>query len=119
MTYCFFCCLCLICLNLQVIRDVIGVHMEELSNHWQEESRLDNAEICEGGKSKSSGRYVTVGKFLRGVSSLIACNVTLLPLFNSTYQPRLRHIHSLFYTNSVKLLLEKLCLHEGWGKMNY
>ncbi|XP_064016865.1 U11/U12 small nuclear ribonucleoprotein 48 kDa protein [Pogoniulus pusillus] len=40
----------------EVIRDVIGVHMEELSNHWQEESRLDNAEICEGGKSKSSGR---------------------------------------------------------------
>ncbi|XP_051465941.1 U11/U12 small nuclear ribonucleoprotein 48 kDa protein isoform X2 [Apus apus] len=40
----------------EVIRDVIGVHMEELSNHWQEESRLDNAETCEGGKSKSSGR---------------------------------------------------------------
>uniref|UniRef100_A0A663F3K8 Small nuclear ribonucleoprotein U11/U12 subunit 48 n=1 Tax=Aquila chrysaetos chrysaetos TaxID=223781 RepID=A0A663F3K8_AQUCH len=40
----------------EVIRDVIGVHMEELSNHWQEENRLDNAEICEGGKSKSSGR---------------------------------------------------------------
>ncbi|XP_067147116.1 U11/U12 small nuclear ribonucleoprotein 48 kDa protein isoform X2 [Apteryx mantelli] len=40
----------------EVIRDVIGVHMEELSNHWQEENKLDNAEICEGGKSKSSGR---------------------------------------------------------------
>ncbi|XP_062466816.1 U11/U12 small nuclear ribonucleoprotein 48 kDa protein isoform X1 [Pezoporus occidentalis] len=40
----------------EVIRDVIGVHMEELSNHWQEENRLDNAETCEGGKSKSSGR---------------------------------------------------------------
>ncbi|XP_031445077.1 U11/U12 small nuclear ribonucleoprotein 48 kDa protein isoform X2 [Phasianus colchicus] len=40
----------------EVIRDVIGVHMEELSNHWQEENRLDNAEMCEGGKSKSSGR---------------------------------------------------------------
>ncbi|NWJ02625.1 SNR48 protein, partial [Crypturellus undulatus] len=40
----------------EVIRDVIGVHMEELSHHWQEENRLDNAEICEGGKSKSSGR---------------------------------------------------------------
>ncbi|XP_025955083.1 U11/U12 small nuclear ribonucleoprotein 48 kDa protein isoform X5 [Dromaius novaehollandiae] len=40
----------------EVIRDVIGVHMEELSNHWQEENRLDNAEVCEGGKSKSSGR---------------------------------------------------------------
>nr|XP_010310192.1 PREDICTED: U11/U12 small nuclear ribonucleoprotein 48 kDa protein [Balearica regulorum gibbericeps] len=40
----------------EVIRDVIGVHMEELSNQWQEENRLDNAEICEGGKSKSSGR---------------------------------------------------------------
>ncbi|XP_063256007.1 U11/U12 small nuclear ribonucleoprotein 48 kDa protein isoform X4 [Prinia subflava] len=39
----------------EVIRDVIGVHMEELSNQWQEENRLDNAEICEGGKSKSSG----------------------------------------------------------------
>uniref|UniRef100_A0A8C0EAL9 Small nuclear ribonucleoprotein U11/U12 subunit 48 n=1 Tax=Bubo bubo TaxID=30461 RepID=A0A8C0EAL9_BUBBB len=42
----------------EVIRDVIGVHMEELSNHWQEENRLDNAEISEGGKSKPSGRYV-------------------------------------------------------------
>uniref|UniRef100_A0A8B9NVW1 Small nuclear ribonucleoprotein U11/U12 subunit 48 n=1 Tax=Apteryx owenii TaxID=8824 RepID=A0A8B9NVW1_APTOW len=40
----------------EVIRDVIGVHMEELSNHWQEENKLDNAEICEGRKSKSSGR---------------------------------------------------------------
>ncbi|XP_074730548.1 U11/U12 small nuclear ribonucleoprotein 48 kDa protein isoform X2 [Strix uralensis] len=40
----------------EVIRDVIGVHMEELSNHWQEENRLDNAEISEGGKSKPSGR---------------------------------------------------------------
>ncbi|XP_059584580.1 U11/U12 small nuclear ribonucleoprotein 48 kDa protein [Alligator mississippiensis] len=45
----------------EVIRDVIAVHMEELSSHWQEESRLDNdAEVCEGGKSsipaKSSGR---------------------------------------------------------------
>lgn len=68
-----------------MIRDVIGVHMEELSNHWQEENRLDNAEICEGGKSKSSGRYVTVGKFLWDVSSQIACNVILLPLSNRTY----------------------------------
>ncbi|XP_005041739.1 PREDICTED: U11/U12 small nuclear ribonucleoprotein 48 kDa protein [Ficedula albicollis] len=40
----------------EVIRDVIGVHMEELSNQWQEENRLDNAEVSEGGKSKSSGR---------------------------------------------------------------
>ncbi|KAM7071284.1 U11/U12 small nuclear ribonucleoprotein 48 kDa protein [Acridotheres tristis] len=40
----------------EVIRDVIGVHMEELSNQWQEENRLDNAEISEGGKPKSSGR---------------------------------------------------------------
>ncbi|XP_064299447.1 U11/U12 small nuclear ribonucleoprotein 48 kDa protein isoform X1 [Phalacrocorax carbo] len=40
----------------EVIRDVIGVHMEELSSHWQEENRLDNADTCEGGKSKSSGR---------------------------------------------------------------
>lgn len=63
-----------------MIRDVIGVHMEELSNHWQEESRLDDAEICEGGKSKSSGRYVTVGKSLGDVSSLIACHVILLRL---------------------------------------
>ncbi|NWY02303.1 SNR48 protein, partial [Nothoprocta ornata] len=39
----------------EVIRDVIGVHMEELSHHWQEENRLDNAGICEGGKSKSLG----------------------------------------------------------------
>lgn len=77
MTSCFLCSLFLICLNLQVIRDVIGVHMEELSNHWQEENRLDNAEISDGGKSKSSGRYVTAGKFLRGISSLTACNVTV------------------------------------------
>lgn len=84
MTCCFLCCLFLIYLNLQVIRDVIGVHMEELSNHWQEENRLDNAENCEGGKSKSSGRYVTVGKFLRDVSSQIACNVILLPLSSRT-----------------------------------
>ncbi|XP_073188442.1 U11/U12 small nuclear ribonucleoprotein 48 kDa protein isoform X1 [Lepidochelys kempii] len=44
----------------EVIRDVIGVHMEELSSHWQEEGKPDNAEMCEGGKSsisaKSSGR---------------------------------------------------------------
>ncbi|XP_050793510.1 U11/U12 small nuclear ribonucleoprotein 48 kDa protein isoform X3 [Gopherus flavomarginatus] len=44
----------------EVIRDVIGVHMEELSSHWQEEGKPDNAETCEGGKSsisaKSSGR---------------------------------------------------------------
>nr|XP_047932375.1 U11/U12 small nuclear ribonucleoprotein 48 kDa protein isoform X2 [Anser cygnoides] len=46
----------------EVIRDVIGVHMEELSSQWQEENRLDNAEMCEGGKTKSSGRYVTEGK---------------------------------------------------------
>ena len=68
-----------------MIRDVIGVHMEELSNQWQEENRLDNAEICEGGKSKSSGRYVTIDKFLGHGSSLIACNVTLLPLSNRTH----------------------------------
>lgn len=70
---------------LQVIRDVIGVHMEELSSHWQEENRLDNAEICEGGKSKSSGRYVTVGTFLRDGSSLMACHGTLWPLSNRTH----------------------------------
>lgn len=61
-----------------MIRDVIGVHMEELSNHWQEENRLDNAEISDGGKSKSSGRYVTAGKFLRGVRSLTACYLFLI-----------------------------------------
>nr|XP_054488342.1 U11/U12 small nuclear ribonucleoprotein 48 kDa protein isoform X1 [Agelaius phoeniceus] len=49
----------------EVIRDVIGVHMEELSNQWQEENRLDNSEICEGGKSKSSGRYATADSFFR------------------------------------------------------
>lgn len=59
------CCFVVVCLlisffPLEVIREVIGVHMEELSNHWQEENRLDNAEMCEGGKSKPSGRYVTV-----------------------------------------------------------
>ncbi|KFQ36523.1 U11/U12 small nuclear ribonucleoprotein 48 kDa protein, partial [Mesitornis unicolor] len=37
----------------EVIRDVIGVHMEELSNHWQEENRLDNAEIREDRRSAS------------------------------------------------------------------
>ncbi|XP_074843943.1 U11/U12 small nuclear ribonucleoprotein 48 kDa protein isoform X2 [Carettochelys insculpta] len=44
----------------EVIRDVIGVHMEELSSHWQEEGKPDSTEMCEGGKSsiaaKSSGR---------------------------------------------------------------
>lgn len=64
---------------------MIGVHMEELSNQWQEENRLDNAELCEGGKPKSSGRYVTVGKFLRDGSSLTACNIILLPLPNRMY----------------------------------
>lgn len=58
-------CLFLTYLNLQVIRDVIGVHMEELSNQWQEENRLDNAEMSEGGKSKSSGRYATADSFFR------------------------------------------------------
>lgn len=65
---CCFSCFFLIYLNLQVIRDVIGVHMEELGNHWQEENRLDNADMCEGGKSKSSGRYAVVDKFLGRVS---------------------------------------------------
>nr|XP_006120196.1 U11/U12 small nuclear ribonucleoprotein 48 kDa protein [Pelodiscus sinensis] len=40
----------------EVIRDVIGVHMEELSSHWQEEGRTDTAEMCEGGKSSTSGK---------------------------------------------------------------
>lgn len=41
----------------EVIRDVIGVHMEELATHWQEDSRT--VEACEDEKSfsaKSSGR---------------------------------------------------------------
>ncbi|CAI5778855.1 CHHC U11-48K-type domain-containing protein [Podarcis lilfordi] len=39
----------------EVIRDVIGVHMEELAAHWQEENR--NAESCEDeNSSKSAGR---------------------------------------------------------------
>nr|XP_020652834.1 U11/U12 small nuclear ribonucleoprotein 48 kDa protein isoform X2 [Pogona vitticeps] len=42
----------------EVIRDVIGVHMEELASHWQEENR--SAETCEDDASsfsaKSSGR---------------------------------------------------------------
>lgn len=41
-----------------MIRDVIGVHMEELATHWQEDSRT--VEACEDEKSfsaKSSGRY--------------------------------------------------------------
>lgn len=84
-----------------MIRDVIGVHMEELSNQWQEENRLDNAEICEGGKSKSSGRYAT-DSFLRHGAD---CNFILPPSSNSTYQPYLCHMHSLFYTNSIKSCL--------------
>uniref|UniRef100_A0A674IN04 Uncharacterized protein n=1 Tax=Terrapene triunguis TaxID=2587831 RepID=A0A674IN04_9SAUR len=43
-----------------VIRDVIGVHMEELSSHWQEEGKPDNAETCEGGKSSISRRSASV-----------------------------------------------------------
>lgn len=86
--------------NLQVIRDVIGVHMEELSSQWQEENRLDNAEMCEGGKTKSSGRYVTDSIheefakmfFLCGQSSLTACNVILYCFLYSTYHPQLRHM---------------------------
>lgn len=80
-------------LNLQVIRDVIGVHMEELSNQWQEENRLDNAEICEGGKSKSSGRYATVDSFFMHEAD---CHFILPPSSNSTYQPYLSHMRGLF-----------------------
>lgn len=91
--------------NLQVIRDVIGVHMEELSSQWQEENRLDNAEMCEGGKTKSSGRYVTDRKdvlafmrnLLRGQSSLTACNVILFCFLYSTYRPQLRHMQFIVY----------------------
>lgn len=105
----------LIYLNLQVIRDVIGVHMEELSNHWQEENRLDNAENCEGGKSKSSGRYVTAGKFLRDVSSQIACNVILLPLSNRTYTNLGWQICTVYF---ILILLHyrlrsSLCMKDG------
>ncbi|XP_062986296.1 U11/U12 small nuclear ribonucleoprotein 48 kDa protein [Elgaria multicarinata webbii] len=41
----------------EVIRDVIGVHMEELATHWQDENR--NSEACDDEKSfsvKSSGK---------------------------------------------------------------
>ncbi|KAH0618011.1 hypothetical protein JD844_016925 [Phrynosoma platyrhinos] len=45
-------------LEKNVIRDVIGVHMEELATHWQEENR--NSDICDDETSsisvKSSGR---------------------------------------------------------------
>uniref|UniRef100_A0A8B9UYH5 Small nuclear ribonucleoprotein U11/U12 subunit 48 n=1 Tax=Anas zonorhyncha TaxID=75864 RepID=A0A8B9UYH5_9AVES len=89
----------------EVIRDVIGVHMEELSSQWQEENRLDNAEMCEGGKTKSSGRYVTDRKdvlafmrnLLRGQSSLTACNVILFCFLYSTYRPQLRHMQFIVY----------------------
>lgn len=74
-------CLFLTYLNLQVIRDVIGVHMEELSNQWQEENRLDNAETGEGGKSKSSGRYATADRFFRHGAD---CHFTLPPPSNIT-----------------------------------
>uniref|UniRef100_A0A674K1E6 Uncharacterized protein n=1 Tax=Terrapene triunguis TaxID=2587831 RepID=A0A674K1E6_9SAUR len=37
----------------EVIRDVIGVHMEELSSHWQEEGKPDNAETNEERRSAS------------------------------------------------------------------
>ena len=88
-----------------MIRDVIGVHMEELSSQWQEENRLDNAEMCEGGKTKSSGRYVTDSKFLMnaemfflcGQSSLTGCNVILYCVLYSTYQPQLRHMQFILY----------------------
>lgn len=90
-----------------MIRDVIGVHMEELSNQWQEENRLDSAEICEGGKSKSSGRYATTDSFFRHGTH---CNF-ILPPSNSTYQPYLSHMHGLFYTNSIKS-----CMKDGENK---
>lgn len=79
--------------------------MEELSNQWQEENRLDNAEICEGGKSKSSGRYATTDSFFRhGADG----NFILPPSPNRKYQPYLSHMHGLFYTNSVKS-----CMKDG------
>uniref|UniRef100_A0A8D0L512 Small nuclear ribonucleoprotein U11/U12 subunit 48 n=1 Tax=Sphenodon punctatus TaxID=8508 RepID=A0A8D0L512_SPHPU len=44
----------------EIIRDVIGVHMEELVSHWQEESRGEHAETSESARAslsaKSSGR---------------------------------------------------------------
>uniref|UniRef100_A0A8C5J6M5 Small nuclear ribonucleoprotein U11/U12 subunit 48 n=1 Tax=Junco hyemalis TaxID=40217 RepID=A0A8C5J6M5_JUNHY len=95
----------------EVIRDVIGVHMEELSNQWQEENRLDNSEICEGGKSKSSGRYATADSFFRHEAD---CNFILPPSSNSTYQHYLSHMHSLFYTNSIKSCLRNsACMEDG------
>lgn len=104
-------CLFLTYLNLQVIRDVIGVHMEELSNQWQEENRLDNAEICEGGKSKSSGRYATADRFFRHGAD---CNFILPLSSNSTHQPYLSHMHGLFYTHSIKSCLRSsACMKNG------
>ncbi|XP_054842048.1 U11/U12 small nuclear ribonucleoprotein 48 kDa protein [Eublepharis macularius] len=38
----------------EVIRDVIGVHMEELATHWQEENK--NIETCEDGGSSFSAK---------------------------------------------------------------
>uniref|UniRef100_A0A8U7N5G7 Small nuclear ribonucleoprotein U11/U12 subunit 48 n=1 Tax=Corvus moneduloides TaxID=1196302 RepID=A0A8U7N5G7_CORMO len=95
----------------EVIRDVIGVHLEELSNQWQEENRLDNAEICEGGKSKSSGRYATADRFFGHGAD---CNSTLPLSSNSTYQPYLNHMHVLFYTRSIKSCLRSsACMKDG------
>ncbi|XP_064362919.1 U11/U12 small nuclear ribonucleoprotein 48 kDa protein isoform X2 [Dromaius novaehollandiae] len=57
----------------EVIRDVIGVHMEELSNHWQEENRLDNAEVCEG---KTGGQVQwTHSSLVEAVRILIAQDI--------------------------------------------
>lgn len=95
----------------EVIRDVIGVHMEELSNQWQEENRLDNAEICEGGKSKSSGRYATADRFFGHGAD---CNFVLPLSSNSTYQPYLNHMHGLFYTHSImSCLRSSACMKDG------
>ncbi|XP_060110041.1 U11/U12 small nuclear ribonucleoprotein 48 kDa protein isoform X2 [Heteronotia binoei] len=38
----------------EVIRDVIGVHMEELATHWQEENK--NLQGCEDGRLSSSAK---------------------------------------------------------------
>ncbi|XP_007524315.1 U11/U12 small nuclear ribonucleoprotein 48 kDa protein [Erinaceus europaeus] len=49
----------------EVIRDVINVHMEELSNHWQEEQKAEeDAEKNEGRRSASADSRQSGGSYL-------------------------------------------------------
>ncbi|KAM6454312.1 U11/U12 small nuclear ribonucleoprotein 48 kDa protein isoform 3-T4 [Liasis olivaceus] len=55
----------------EVIRDVIGVHMEELATHWQEENR--NTEVHEDEKSSFSAK--SSGRKSEGLHQLIPDNL--------------------------------------------